>query len=99
MGFGGCGVRCFRRGVESAREAGGESRVRFERASSDDWAHWIGGIGRGPFHGSTGPGCKLRAAVGRGNFLEGKDEGWRLKPGASALKQRFVRFAPGTQRQ
>src|SRR2546428_12022931 len=92
-------MRCWRRGVEGAREPRGKSRVRVERARTDDRTARNGGVEGRPFHGRPDAGCKLRATVGRGDFLEGERGAWALKPYAVQLLRRFGRFAKRTQRR
>src|SRR6266446_7111267 len=93
LGFDGRRVRYFRRSVESARGARRKSGKRFECAGANDWPHWIEGIDRGPVYRRAGARRQLRAAVRRGDFLEGRRGAWTLKPNARTRRRRFACFA------
>src|SRR6266849_4179818 len=99
VGVDGCGMRCWRRSVEGARGARRTNRERVNRARTDDRTARTGSTEGRPLHGRADSGCELRAAVGRGGFLEGERGAWALKPCAVQPLRQFGRFAKRTRRQ
>src|SRR5260370_24598967 len=99
MGVDGRGMRYWRRGVEGAREPRRTNRERVERSRTDDRTARTGSIEGRPFHGRVGTRCKLRATVGRRDFLERERGACALKPCAIQLLRQFGHFAKRTRRR
>src|SRR5260370_388324 len=99
MGVDGRGMRYWRRGVESAREARRESGERVNRACAHHRTARNGSTEGRPLHGSAYSGCQLLAPAGRRGFLERERRAWALKPCAIQLLRQFGHFAKRTRRR